>query len=395
MPSKISSLLIAGSLVVVAGWLPGRAQAQGIARRVSSAPDGKVRFTFASRPDLCGHGSSISRSGDRNTTMNWSSERSEDVEYENECSEGPVRVVGEVRRGEITKLRTYVGGRWRTSSGVTDLGTVSTKDATDFLLGVASTATGKVAGEAIFPTTLADSVVIAPGIFRIARNTSRPEEVREQAIFWLSQVPDDNAVDMLSEILRGRDSQGVKDKAIFALSQHRSGKGAAILRDFVSRENESSHLRSQAVFWLGQTRSAESGQFLRSLYSRTDNHEIKEKILFSLSQQRGFGNEKWLMDIAANSNESMEVRKKALFWAGQTEINTRELASLYSRMTDREMKEQMIFVLSQRRSGEGVEKLIDIAKNERDRELRKKALFWLGQSRDPRVQEFLTELINR
>jgi hypothetical protein len=39
--------------------------------------------------------------------------------------------------------------------------------------------------------------------------------------------------------------------------------------------------------------------------------------------------------------------------------------------------------------------MFDIAKNEKEPELRKKAIFWLGQSRDPRVQQFLIDLINR
>jgi len=30
-----------------------------------------------------------------------------------------------------------------------------------------------------------------------------------------------------------------------------------------------------------------------------------------------------------------------------------------------------------------------------DPEMRKKAIFWLGQSRDPRVQQFLMDLINK
>ena len=38
---------------------------------------------------------------------------------------------------------------------------------------------------------------------------------------------------------------------------------------------------------------------------------------------------------------------------------------------------------------------MDIAKSEPDRELRKKAIFWLGQSRDPRATAFLAELINK
>jgi hypothetical protein len=42
-----------------------------------------------------------------------------------------------------------------------------------------------------------------------------------------------------------------------------------------------------------------------------------------------------------------------------------------------------------------VDKLMDIARNDKNPELRKKAIFWLGQSRDPRVQQFLIDMINR
>ena len=59
-----------------------------------------------------------------------------------------------------------------------------------------------------------------------------------------------------------------------------------------------------------------------------------------------------------------------------------------------EMKEQAIFALSQRREKAATTKLVDIARNEKDRELRKKAIFWLGQSNDPRVKDFLLEIIN-
>jgi hypothetical protein len=65
-------------------------------------------------------------------------------------------------------------------------------------------------------------------------------------------------------------------------------------------------------------------------------------------------------------------------------------------MGESEMKEQIIFVLSQRqRDPAAMDKMFDIARNEKDPELRKKAIFWLGQSRDPRVQQFLIDLINK
>ena len=248
--------------------------------------------------------------------------------------------------------------------------------------------------KAVFLVSQKRTPETADVLLRIARNDP-DEEVREQAVFWLSQVPDERAVTMLQQILASSNNENLKNKALFALSQHRSPNAAQFLRDFALRENESDELRGQAIFWLGQRRSPENAEFLRSLYTRIKSDEVKEKILFSLSQQRGVGNDKWLLDIVRNRNENMELRKKALFWAGQGAAPADQLISLYSTLTDSEMREQLIFVYSQRRDPAMVDKMLDIAKNDRDPELRKKAIFWLGQSRDPRVQQFLLDLINR
>jgi HEAT repeat protein len=221
------------------------------------------------------------------------------------------------------------------------------------------------------------------------------KEVREQAVFWLSQVPDERAVDMLQDILRNSRDEDLQNKALFALSQHRSGRGQAILRDFARREDVSDELRGQAIFWLGQRATQETRDFLKTLFAQTKNEEMKDKILFSLSQQRGVGNDRFLLDVASNTRETVEVRKKALFWAGQGGVSGSELISLYSRMPESEMREQLIFVYSQRHDPAFIDKLFDIAKNDRDPELRKKAIFWLGQSRDERVQKFLLDLINK
>ena len=220
------------------------------------------------------------------------------------------------------------------------------------------------------------------------------QEVREQAVFWLSQVP--GSTGLLEEILKGNGDESIKEKALFSLSQQNEPRAQQILRDFAMRESENSDLREKAIFWLGQRRSTENTGFLRNLYSRLTNEDLKEKILFSLSQQRGSGNEQWLMNIAVNPKEDIELRKKALFWAGQSGVAIQEMSKLYDRMGDSEMREQIIFVLSQRQHDPAaMDKLFDIAKNEKDPELRKKAIFWLGQSRDPRVQQFLMDLINK
>lgn len=227
-----------------------------------------------------------------------------------------------------------------------------------------------------------------------AARTDPDPEVREKAVFWLSQVP--GSTPLLADILQAKGDENIKEQALFALSQQNDPRAQQILRDFAMRESESEELRDKAIFWLGQRRSPENTEFLRSLYSRLTNEDLKEKVLFSLSQQKGSGNEQWLMSIVVNPKEDIELRKKALFWAGQSGVATSELSSLYNRLTDNEIKEHMIFVFSQRQSDRAaMDKLFDIAKNEKDPELRKKAIFWLGQSRDPRVQQFLMDMINR
>jgi HEAT repeat protein len=222
-------------------------------------------------------------------------------------------------------------------------------------------------------------------------------ETREQAVFWLSQVRSEKAVPLLEQILKSSTDEDMQDKALFALSQKSDDRAQQALRDYASRDDVSDHLREQSIFWLGQRHSDENAKFLRDLFAKTTNGAAKDKILFSLSQTRNAGNDQWLLDQAVNTKNSMEIRKQALFWAGQNgSVDLAKLGALYDKAPEEEFKNQVIFVLSQRgKSPEAVDKLIDIAKNEKNRELRKQAIFWLGQSHDPRALKALGELINR
>ena len=221
-------------------------------------------------------------------------------------------------------------------------------------------------------------------------------EVREQAVFWLGQTRDERAVDMLQEILQKETDSDVLDKAVFALSQHRSERAAAILRDLAQRDGAPLKVREQAIFWLGQQRNSDNAALLKSLYARVKEEALKEKIIFSISQNRAADNARWLLDVAMDGKEPVEMRKKALFWAGQSRgVSMDDLGAMFARLDDRELKEQVIFVYSQRRDPAAIDKLLEIARSDKDAELRKKAIFWLGQSRDPRALKFLEELVGR
>ncbi len=218
-------------------------------------------------------------------------------------------------------------------------------------------------------------------------------EVRMQAVFWLSQVPGKRTVDALEDILIQSDDPELQEKAIFSLAQVNNERASQILRDYAMRKDAPADLRANAIFWLGQQGRSVNAEFLREIYGSTTELELKEKIIFSLAQSNGKENAEWLLGIAGDTDEPMEIRKKAMFWAGQSGVSAVQMAALYDRMPDRELKEQIIFSLSQQGDDEAVGKLIGIARSETDIELRKKAIFWLSQSDDPRVSEFLLEII--
>jgi hypothetical protein len=85
-------------LAALLALLPAALGAQSLARRVEAAGDGTVRLSFASRPGVCGTGTSITIDDDG------------DGDWESDCERGPVRVSlrisgrGSPRRDQVAPL---------------------------------------------------------------------------------------------------------------------------------------------------------------------------------------------------------------------------------------------------------------------------------------------------
>jgi HEAT repeat protein len=219
-------------------------------------------------------------------------------------------------------------------------------------------------------------------------------DVRGQAIFWLGQVPGDRSVALLDSVLRSTKDEELQRKAIFALSQHPGEQAGRILRDLVTRKDLPEEMRGRVILALAQMRggAADVG-YLRQIFPGLESERLKERVIMAVAQRGSEENRSWLLDIATDSKQDIELRKKALFWAGQGGLPIADLSSMYGRLSDKELREQVIFVLSQRRESAAIDKLIDIAKHDPDVDLRKRAIFWLGQRNDPRVRQLLEEII--
>jgi hypothetical protein len=229
------------------------APAQSIASRVARVSNGTVRMTFAARPGICGSGNSISHIGGRGRSS-WGDNTSRDVEWENECSTGPARIVLDRRNGELADLRFYVGGRWRPAgSDVVDLGAVPARDAADYLVSIAQSEKGSLGSKAIFPATIADSSNIWPALIKMARNADLPRNTRTQSVFWLGQAAGDVATANLNSlVLDNSVDREVREQAVFALSQRPRDEGVPALIA-VARTNKDPEIRKKALFWLGQS----------------------------------------------------------------------------------------------------------------------------------------------
>ncbi len=156
----------------------------GLADRVAAAPDGEVRFSYATRAGVCGNGrNNISFDCEDGWCgrHRMSFGRNDDDDAGCPCEPGPARVALQKRGGQVTRLRVYVGGAWRAAgAGVTD-----------------------VKESAVFALSQQPRDAGVPALIRIARTHPSPG-VRKKALFWLGQSEDPRALALFEEILTER-----------------------------------------------------------------------------------------------------------------------------------------------------------------------------------------------
>ncbi len=208
--------------------------AQSLADRIA-ATEGEVRLSYGTKPGVCGDGRHTVNTGTsmHRDTMGW-------------CEPGPARMRLTVRQGRVIDADLAVGGRWNDAGADLDLGRVAAPAAAATLLALAADARDD-GGELIMGAVMADSATVWPALLELARAPSVSEDTRDNATLWLGFAagdalgPDD-----------GADDDDVRESAIFALSQRPKHEAVPALTRVVEGDHPV-HLRKSALFWLGQT----------------------------------------------------------------------------------------------------------------------------------------------
>jgi HEAT repeat protein len=103
------------------------------------------------------------------------------------------------------------------------------------------------------PATHADSADVWPAFLRIARNADVPRSTRTSTVFWLGQAAGEAATANLKNIVGDNSvDREVRESAVFALSQRPREEGVPALIA-VARTNKDPELRKKALFWLSQS----------------------------------------------------------------------------------------------------------------------------------------------
>jgi HEAT repeat protein len=342
-----------------------------------------------------------------------------------------------VAAGAVTQVQTQVGGAWpATSARVTDLGTVASREASAYFFSlVPRLESASTKERLLLPAVLADEAVVIAPLLALARDGSRTESTRRQAVQWLgllgdaSVVPalvtfakeasdnedgdkpgkkglassavaalsylEDNAgVPALIQLARNA-PLGTRRNAVFWLGQNGDPRGLRTLHTVIEDTKEDDRVRKHAIFSLGNNDElpAAEHEYLRSVYSKLESDGLKESVLQGMSGEDAAGG-RWLIQRARDSRESLKLRKSALFWAGQREATaTSDLVTIYRDADDSKLREHAIFVLSQRQDDASTDALMRIARSDADSHMRGKALFWLAQKHDPRVTKLISDIV--
>lgn len=193
-------------------------------------------------------------------------------------------------------------------------------------------------------------------------NLDRQREYSGYPVYWLGRASNEESLTYLRALTEANTDRKNCEHSVMAIALHDDQRVGGLLKAF-ARDSRVEKIRSSAVFWLGQVG----------------------------------GELPFLSDLVANEQEAVEVRKQAAFaiGVGKDKAALTTLQTLYPAVTNRQVKEQIIFATSiNENQDEAITFLISQASHERDAQLKKQAIFWLGQKAGERSLKALGDTVN-
>lgn len=231
---------------------------QSLAEQVDRAGNTTVAFRFDVEDDILVCNNGIRTISDESHYY-WSRNRGESER----CTDGPMEVRFEMFGGDVRDVEVGIPGRY---PAAVDLGHVASQEAADLLVRVPwMGGDDDAVGRAYMAARFAEAVDVSTEVARAVRDRSLGADVRKSVVFWAGQFAADELLDALRGVVEDEgEDQSVRDQAIFALSQRPEEESVPLLMELA---RTAPHLKSRrtALFWLAQHDTAEVGEFFAAI----------------------------------------------------------------------------------------------------------------------------------
>ena len=291
--------------------------------------------------------------------------------------------------------------------------------ATDWLK-PGSTQTVRCKGAALTLLGRNGGKAVTPVILGVAR--SEPDlKLRARAISALGVSNDDTVVDALRDFALNSQEDDIVEASVYALSKHTGERAIVVLSD-VALKGKTMPQRRLAITSIATRPGEPAVDALFRIYDADQSPEIRKIVIAGFANRRSERARTRLLEIA-RSSDNIELRKAAISAisrrGGDQAIDF--LISLYDNEKNEELRDQIFNSLASGSNfyytpvvtpGPGgqtsigytptsrmndqrvIQKLIEVAKDQKaPMERRKRAIGLLSRSKDPKVLEFLQELL--
>jgi hypothetical protein len=254
---------------------------------------------------------------------------------------------------------------------------------------------------------------VTPVILGVAR--SEPDlKLRARAISTLGATNDDTVIDALRDFALTSQENEIVEASLYALSKHTGERAITVLSD-IAISGKTTGQRKVAIASISTRAGEPAVDALFKIYDADQNVEIRRAVISGFANRKSERAGTKLFDIA-RSADNLDLRKAAINAISRRsgEKSVEFLLNLYDTEKNEELRDQIVNALasgsvfitapgyvayagqptSRLNDQRVIEKFIQIARDKQaPMERRKRVIGWLSRSKDPKVVEFLQELL--
>lgn len=219
-------------------------------------------------------------------------------------------------------------------------------------------------------------------------------EFADVPVFWLGNVANDESMNLVESIFPKAEGEHLKTTLLFLASCHTGPRGYAFLKK-TAMGSDAVKVRESAVFWLGNFGDARSLGDLKEIYGREKSAALKKQIVFAIQLSKTREATIELIAIAKTEPDREIRKSAVFWLGQKASAEcVKALKDIVDAKDDSSgLKDQAVFAISQLPKDKAVPMLIDIAKTNASPSVRKKAIFWLGQTGDEAALKFFEDIL--